>query len=85
MAKKHSVFVMLGAELPKNTGKDSGIVIVVKGPQGKLGSIELGSGSFRWYDKGAHKGSERQSVPTCEFSWTQFAEFMNTKVKTRLK
>jgi len=73
MAEKYHIvklknFPWTGYELPKGT-KNSGIIFDVSTKDGKLGTITLTAGRFRWTPKNQQKAKA--------LSWSEFAEMMN--------
>jgi hypothetical protein len=57
-------------ELGKKTEKNSGMQIEIHDGPTKLGTIEMGQGSFAWYNPKAKRHS-------LHLTWTEFAERMN--------
>lgn len=67
----HNARVKIGQfNLPNNSGIRSGIMIGIYKNKTKIGEIEVGRGSFRWYSKRAQK-------PTISRSWSRFADWMD--------
>lgn len=72
MAQTHKASATIGRfDLPKNTGIRSGMMIEAYKGNTKLGDLEIGQGSVRWYSKNAKDGN-----PTVSLSWSAFAALM---------
>jgi hypothetical protein len=89
--KRHAAVVKMleKFQLGKNTGQNSGLVIEVfdkaEGKLGpKLGTIRIGQGTFDWWMKAAKFETKKgKQSPSFSCSWTEFADLMDEKAKSR--
>jgi hypothetical protein len=83
--KTHTAKVRLleNFALGKNTGQKSGLQIAIYGKaEGKtgpkLGTIRIGQGTFEWWTKNAWKETKKGKHPTRSWSWSKFADLMDS-------
>jgi hypothetical protein len=76
------VRILESFDLGKNTGQNSGIKIEVLGmEQDKLGTIQLGQGTFAWrVVRTKTKTKTGKQSPTLSFSWSEFAGLMDAVI-----